>query len=99
MLELYDSKFIITTDDGKLINCYSQYEDARTDAQDIVMNQNIDDIFIFEQVEMFQFSEEFLQKNYRLKEKLNKDELKKAEEKVEEAVEEVAEEEKVESED
>jgi hypothetical protein len=30
MLELYDSKFIITTDDGKLINCYSQHEDART---------------------------------------------------------------------
>ena len=88
MLELYDSKFIITTDDGKLINCYSQYEDARTDAQDIVMNQNIDDIFIFEQVEMFQFSEEFLQKNYRLKEKLNKAELSKPEEKSEEAVEE-----------
>lgn len=87
MLELYDSKFIITTDDGKLINCYSQYEDARTDAQDIVMNQNIDDIFIFEQVEMFQFSEEFLQKNYRLKEKLNKEELSKVGEKVEEAVE------------
>ena len=88
MLELYDSKFIITTDDGKLINCYSQYEDARTDAQDIVMNQNIDDIFIFEQVEMFQFSEEFLQKNYQLKEKLNKADLSKVEEKVEEVVEE-----------
>ncbi len=88
MLELYDSKFIITTDDGKLINCYSQYEDARTDAHDIVMNQNIDDIFIFEQVEMFQFSEQFLQKNYQLKEKLNKAELSKPEEKAEETVEE-----------
>ena len=88
MLELYDSKFIITTDDGKLINCYSQYEDARTDAEDIVLNQNIDDIFIFEQLEMFQFSEEFLQKNYQLKEKLNKADLSKVEEKVEEVVEE-----------
>jgi len=39
-------------------------------------------------VEMFQFSEEFLQKNYRLKEKLNKAELSKPEEKAEEAVEE-----------
>ena len=80
MLELYDSKFIITTDDGKLINCYSQLKDAREDALDVVTNQNIDDVVIYEQIEMLQFGEEYLQKNYRLVEKFNKDELKKAEE-------------------
>ena len=80
MLELYDSKFIITTDDGKLINCYSQLKDAREDALDVVTNQNIDDVLIYEQIEMLQFGKEYLQKNYRLFEKFNKDELKKAEE-------------------
>ena len=80
MLELYDSKFIITTDDGKLINCYSQLKDAREDALDVVTNQNIDDVVIYEQIEMLQFGEEYLQKNYRLKERFNKEERQKAEE-------------------
>lgn len=80
MLELYDSKFVITTDDGKLINCYGRFEDARVDALDIVKNQNIEDIFVYEQIEMLRFGADYLQKNYQLKEKFNKEELAKAEE-------------------
>ncbi len=80
MLELYDSKFVITTEDGKLINCYGRLEDAKVDALDIVKNQNIEDVFIYEQMEMLRFGADFLQKNYQLKEKFNKKELEKAEE-------------------
>jgi len=80
MLELYDSKFVITTEDGKLINCYGRFEDAKVDALDIVKNQNIEDVFVYEQIEMLQFSADYLQKNYHLKEKFNKKELEKAEE-------------------
>ncbi len=70
MLELYDSKFIITTDDGKMINCYSNFEDALVDAKDVVKNQNIEHVFIYEQLKKVTLGKEFLQKIYQLKEKV-----------------------------
>ncbi len=77
MLELYDSKFIITTDTGKLINCYSQYDDAKTDAVDVVEKQNVDEVVIYEQIEMLMLGTEYLQKTYRVRERLTKGSLSK----------------------
>ena len=33
MLELYDRKFILTTDDGKLVNTYHDLSEAQVDAK------------------------------------------------------------------
>lgn len=77
MLELYDSKFIITTSDGKLINCYSQYDDAKIDALDVVKNQNIGEVVIFEQIDVLTLGEDFLQKTYKCRDRLTKESVAK----------------------
>ncbi len=48
MLELYEKKFILTMDDGSLISCYWDLDDALADGKQLAARQKGETYRIFE---------------------------------------------------
>ena len=68
MLELYDRKFILTTEDGKLVNTYHDFSEAQVDAKHLC-DAHTDEKFLVWQLEDEGILEgETLTRKYSLKE-------------------------------
>lgn len=48
MLELYDRKFVLTTLDGKLVNAYHDFYEAKKDAHDLVQKHKDEKFCVWE---------------------------------------------------
>ena len=69
MLEPIEMKFIITTEEGKMIAGYSDYESAELDAKDLSSSEEQKDkkFHIYELTNATKLGETILQKTYELK--------------------------------
>ena len=67
MLETKEMKFIITTEDGKMVAGYNNLKDAETDADDICTANMNKKFHIYEVSNSTQLAETVLQKTYAMK--------------------------------
>ncbi len=67
MLEPIEMKFVITTEDGKMIAGYSDYESAELDAKDLSSGEKDKKYNIYELTNSINLGESILQKTYELK--------------------------------
>jgi hypothetical protein len=68
MLEIKEMKFIITTEDGKMIAGYNNLKDAETDADDICSDNKDKKFHIYEMKNSVTITDTVLQKTYPLPE-------------------------------
>ncbi len=67
MLENKELKYILTTDDGKMIAGYTSIDDAQVDAEDICKDKKAKKYHIYELTNSLSLAETVLQKTYALK--------------------------------
>ena len=67
MLEPIEMKFVITTEDGKMIAGYNEYKSAELDAKDLSVSDESKKYCIFEITNSVKLGETILQKTYELK--------------------------------
>ena len=67
MLETKEMKFIITTEDGKMIAGYNNLNHAETDAEDICSANKSKKFHIYELTTSTSITDSVLQKTYQLK--------------------------------
>jgi hypothetical protein len=67
MLETKEMKFIITTEDGKMIAGYNNLNHAETDAEDICSSSKSKKFHIYELTTSTSITDSVLQKTYQLK--------------------------------
>jgi len=84
MLELYDRKFVLTTEDGKLVSTYHDFYEAQTDALHLTTVHQDEKFFVWELKDQAQ-DDDTLTRIYSIKETLEytpeiKEEEKKEEE-------------------
>jgi hypothetical protein len=67
MLESKEMKYILTTDDGKMIAGYSSQKDAETDADDLCQSKKKKKFHIYQLTNSMALADSVLQKTYELK--------------------------------
>ena len=67
MLESKEIKFIITTEDGKMIAGYNTLKDAETDAEDLSSSKNNMKLHIYELSNSMTITDSVLQKTFKQK--------------------------------
>jgi hypothetical protein len=68
MLELYDRKFILTTEDGKLVNTYHDYTEAQVDAKHLCEAHTDEKFLVWQLQDEGELEGETLTRRYSLKE-------------------------------
>ncbi len=67
MLESKEQKYILTTEDGKMIAGYTSLQDAETDADDLCKEKKNKKFHIYQLTNSMTLAETILQKTYELK--------------------------------
>lgn len=67
MLELFENRFILTTDDGKMIACYTMFEDAKMDAKGLISGGASEKYHVYVLINSTKIGDPYLQKTYELK--------------------------------
>lgn len=80
MLELYDRKFILTTEDGKLVSTYHDYYDAQIDAKHLTEVHKDEKFIVWSTDEDAKIDGECLSRTWELKESFQFEKTEKASE-------------------
>jgi hypothetical protein len=67
MLEAKELKYIITTEDGKMISGYNSLKDAETDADDLCKDKKNKKFHIYQLTNSMSLADTVLQKTFELK--------------------------------
>jgi hypothetical protein len=67
MLEAKELKYIITTEDGKMISGYNSLKDAETDAEDLCKDKKDKKFHIYQLTNSMSMADTILQKTFELK--------------------------------